>query len=305
MTAPSADAVNLPLVMVVGLLSLVPLLLFEITIESLILGRVWDLRTRELIRFTLGANVVSLLAGIPTKLINAVLYGLFLPQAFPQFAIRYPYLATIGALIYFVVTIVAEGMCATKWVRHRAVSLSSQEIWKGIFCANVATFAVVAPLHYYVTRPSSDVREYTSNASWAKHRDTRIVFVDPASGHLKTKLLGEETMQTAVPEPMTEYVVSTNLDLCLYRSINGDLCLWRKEPPFSVVVVTSSVPIGVERAAFSPDGSRVAFVPDDGAEIEVFDVRFATAPDREVRHGPLRLLSFGVDDCGRFLPCDQ
>jgi hypothetical protein len=280
-----ADAIDFPLLFVVGLGSLVPLLLFEVAVESLVLGRVWNLRARELFRLTLGANIVSLIAGIPTKLVNAVLYGLFLPQVFPDFAIRYPYLATVGTLIYFLVTLVAEGMCAAKWVRHRTLNLSSGQIWKGMFWANVATYAVVAPLHYYVTRPASDVREYTSNARWAKHRDTRIVFVDPNSGHLKTKLLGDETVETVVPEAMREYVVSTNLTLCLYRSVDDHLCLWRREPPLSVVVVTSSVPIGVERAAFSPDGNRVAYVPEGGAEVEVFDVvsqrrqsgKFATA----------------------------
>ena len=271
MNAILADAIDFPLVLGLGLAVTGPLLLFEAGVEAFVLARLWSLRVRELFRLMLRANLFSLMAGIPTKVVNAVIYGLFLPQEFPRFAVRYPYLVAVGTLVYFLVTLVVEGMCAAKWMRHASIRLPSRRIWLGIFLANVATYAVVAPLHCYLARPITDVREYTSHARWARQPDTRIVFLDSATGHLKTMLLGEDSARTVVPEVMREYLVSTYLNLCLYRSTNDVLCLWRKDFPVSLVMTSAGLGT-IEGAAFSPDGNRVAYLLQDRTGIEVFDV---------------------------------
>ena len=266
-----ADAIDFPLVLGLGLAVTGPLLLFEAGVESFVLAQLWKLRIRELFRLMLRANLFSLMAGIPTKVVNAVIYGLFLPQEFPRFAVRYPYLVAVGTLIYFLVTLVVEGMCAAKWMRRASIRLPSRRIWTGIFLANVATYAVVAPLHCYLTQPLTDVQEYTPHARWARQPETRIVFLDSTTGHLKTKLLREEPALTVVPDAMTEYLVSTNLNLCLFRSTNDALCLWRQN--FPVSLITTSAGFGtIEGAAFSPNGNRVAYLLKDRTAVEVFDV---------------------------------
>ena len=56
-------------------------------------------------------------------------------------------------------------------------------IWKGILAANLATYAVLAPLHYRATRPMHQVREFTPNTAWAQQPSATVLFTDH-NGHL-------------------------------------------------------------------------------------------------------------------------
>jgi hypothetical protein len=93
-----ADAINIPLVLGLGLALLVPLMLFEVGIEALILSKAWRLPYGELCRYAFFANCWSLAAGIPTKILNAFLYcEVLLPQDMPGFLARYPFLFQLTA----------------------------------------------------------------------------------------------------------------------------------------------------------------------------------------------------------------
>jgi hypothetical protein len=268
-----ADAIDFPVVLGIGLVVVIPLLLFQMVVEGFLLGRFWKMSFREVRGLALRANVMSLLAGIPTKIANAFVYAALLPKTIPQFFGRYPLAVSVGTLIYFVVTVVVEVACAIKWARRDSIELSRKQIWKGMLWANFATYLVMAPLQYYATRPISDVREYTRDARWTKHPDTKIVFIDSETGHLNAKVIGADNVDTIVPVPLRAFLVSSNLNVCLYRATNGFLNLWRKEPPLSNVVWQTSERFFMEQVAFSPSGDQIAFLPEDGARLEVMDVR--------------------------------
>jgi riboflavin transporter FmnP len=273
MTPILADAINFPIVLGIGLLVVIPLLLFQMGVEGFLLSRFWRIPFRELRGLTLRANVVSLLAGIPTKIANAFVYAALLPKDIPQFFARYPFAVSVGTLIYFVVTVVVEAAYASKWARRDSVELSHKQIWTGMLWANIATYLVMAPLHYYVTRPISGVREYSGDARWAKNPETKIIFIDPETEHLRSKAFGTDSVDTVVPVPLRAFLVSSNLNVCLYRATNGFLNLWRKEPPLSNVVWQTSERFFLEQVAFSPSGEQVAYLPEDGARVEVVNVR--------------------------------
>jgi len=91
-----ADVINIPMVLAVGIVVLVPLIAFEVFVEALVLKGAWRLPYGQLCTFTLFANCWSLLAGIPTKILNAFLYALLFPEDIPGFFERYPFAITIG-----------------------------------------------------------------------------------------------------------------------------------------------------------------------------------------------------------------
>ena len=91
MTPIFADAIDIPIVLFFGIIVLVPLIAFEVFIEALVLKRIWHLPYGELCTFTFFANFWSLLAGIPTKVLNAFLYAHLLPDDIPGFFARYPF----------------------------------------------------------------------------------------------------------------------------------------------------------------------------------------------------------------------
>src|SRR2546426_947342 len=132
-----------------------------------------------------GANCWSLIAGIPTKILNAVIYGMLLPRDIPAFFARYPLAVAVGALLYFIVTVLVEFICAVRWRRRSEASIAQRSLWNGILLANLATYTVLAPLYYYATRPIHDVREFAHDARWSRHPDTEVVFTDSENEHLK------------------------------------------------------------------------------------------------------------------------
>ena len=103
-----ADAIDLPLVAFYGIVVLVPLMLFQVAVEGGILSHTWRSPFRELVRPVLLANCWSLLAGIPTKLLNGAIYAYLLPNDLAGYFARYPFAVTMGTLVFFVVTVFVE-----------------------------------------------------------------------------------------------------------------------------------------------------------------------------------------------------
>jgi hypothetical protein len=222
-----ADGIDLPLVAFYGLVVLVPLMLFQVAVEGGILSRTWGIAFRQLARPVFLANCWSLLAGIPTKIINAGLSGYLLPDDLAGYFARYPWAILVGTLLYFVVTILVEGVSLWRWFKRNGVMRRSKSFWLGIVLANTATYAVPAPIHYLGTKPSHDVRRFTSDTAWAKQPPTKIICIDPKTGFLKSIYSDGTTPTTLVPILVKDYVLTSDLDLILFYERDGTRCLYR------------------------------------------------------------------------------
>ena len=202
-----ADAIDIPFVLGAGVVILVPLLAFEVFAEAFVLRALWHQRFADLCRFTFFANLWSLLAGIPTKILNSFLYGLLLPEDLPGFFARYPLMAGIGSLLYFAVTIAVEGAYAFRWLRKNEHQVPSSAVWRGVLAANLATYAVLAPLHYFATRPMHQIRKFTPDTRWTQQAGVMVLFTDQ-NGRLKSIHADGSAPQTLVPPGVRDYVVS-------------------------------------------------------------------------------------------------
>ena len=268
-----ADAIDLPLVFGLGLVVLIPLLLFEVGVEALVLKGIWSISFRTLCRFTFLANCLSLLAGIPVKILNVVLYGFLLPQDLPGFFARYPAAVTVGTLIYFCVTIVVEGGYAFRWLRLNGQTIATGRIWKGILLANLATYVVVAPLHYYFTQPlPPSGLEFVQSTSWTTHPSVKVFFTDRTGNSLKSVRLDGSGTETVVPVAVRDYLLSADLKLCLFRDTNGNLCLYRQGTPLRAMILPTHDRFTMYSAAFSPSGKYVAYASESSKTLEVMNV---------------------------------
>jgi len=280
-----ADAIDFPLVFMYGMAVLVPLMLFQVGVEGLILRYIWRVSFHEMARFAFRANCWSLAAGIPTKILNAVVYGMLLPRDIPEFFARYPFAVGIGTLIYFIVTVLVEFRCATRWQRANEIPFTSRTLWKGILLANFTTYAVLAPLHYYATRPMNDVREFTQDARWSEHPDTKVVFTDSETGHLKITRVGRSTVETIVPVSVKDYLISSNATFCLFRTEGGELVLFQRGSGRSNLVWQTDERFSMNQVAFSPSAERVAFASEKENAIEVVDVQTAKRTRQQFQEG--------------------
>lgn len=269
-----ADAIDIPLVLGLGLAVLVPLMLFEVGIEALVLSKIWRLPYGNLCRYSFLANCWSLVAGIPTKILNAFLYGeVLLPQDMPGFFARYPFAVTIGSLIYFAVTVLVEGAYAFRWLRRNQFTLVRREIWRGVILANIATYAVLAPLHYYVTRPINEIQEFTKDARWSSHPAAKIIFTDAANGYLKAVNIDGSAAETIMPVAARDYLVSADLNICLFRGKDGNLYLYQRIQGQTNLIWKTDARFRMDQVAFSPSAERVAFANEKEKYIEVVDVK--------------------------------
>jgi hypothetical protein len=269
-----ADAINIPFVLGLGLVVLVPLMLFEVGIEALILSKVWRLPYGNLCRYSFLANCWSLAAGIPTKILNSFLYGMILfPLDMAGFLARYPFAVTIGSLIFFLVTILVEGAYAFRWLRRNEFTLVRQQIWRGVILANLASYAVVAPLHYYLTRPINDVREFTRDARWTSHPATKVIFTAADNGYLKAVNIDGSAAETIMPVAAKDYLVSADLNICLFRGKDGNLYLYRRDRGQTNIIWKTNERFRMDEVAFSPSAGRVAIVTENGKNIEVVEVK--------------------------------
>jgi len=285
-----ADAIDFPVVLLVGLIVLIPLLLFEVGVEALILKKVWSISFRSLCRLTFIANCLSLLAGIPVKILNAWLYSFLLPQDLPGFFARYPSAVALGTLIYFGTTVGVEGAYAFRWLRLKKYKIVPGKIWKGILLANLASYAVVAPLHYYLTRPlPQPTYEFTQNTSWSSHPAVQVFFTDSTNENLKSMRLDGSALETIVPMTVKDYLLSTDLKLCLFRGTNGNLFLYQQNTARCKFVLQSRERFLMNQVAFSPSGNFIAYVNKDSNTLEMVNLQTG----QHIAQPFIRKLDFG------------
>jgi hypothetical protein len=260
------------MVLVGGLLVLVPLLAFEVFVEAGVLKRLWRLPYGQLCRFTLGANLWSLLAGIPAKVLNSCVCDRLLPGDIPGYFGRYPMVATLSAANYFIITLVVEAAYARYWCRRKQLGFKAGTVWRGILLANLATYAVLTPLDYYLTRPWTEIREFANDTRWTQHPETTVLFVDTQDGFLKSVRADGTGLQTIVPVGMTDYLISSNLDVCLFRGTNGSLNLFQHGREQTELIWKTDERFFMTQVAFSPACAYVAYASKNEDAITVLNL---------------------------------
>lgn len=270
-----ADGINIPMVLEGGILVLAPVMLFEILVEAALLSKLWGRPFRQLCRFTFRANCWSLLAGIPVLFLSYWIHDRMVPEDLPGYSVKEPLAFSTVALIYFLATVMVEGATAFRWLRRSETALPANTTWKGVLLANLATYAVLAPLFYYTSHPISPIREFASNAAWSSHPKVKVVFIDGQDGRLKSVCVDGSDRETVVPMKVRDYLVSGDLKTCLFRDSFRNLCLYRRDASQSNLV---NLVLGTEerfrmnQVAFSPSGRFVAFASALGKYVEVIDV---------------------------------
>lgn len=214
-----ADGIDLPVLLVFGTVVLVPLMLFQVAVEGGILSRLWRIPFRQLVKVVFVANCWSLIAGIPTKILIAWLYDSVLPNDLIGFFRFYPFAAAGGTFVYFVITIFVEGFYLSRRVKEAGMPTS--KFWSGVVIANLATYAVLAPLDYFGNRPDHNVREFTADSSWAAKPPMQIVYIDSKSGFLKSVFSDGSEPRTLVSSQVTNYIVTSNSEAILFQDPAG------------------------------------------------------------------------------------
>jgi hypothetical protein len=264
-----------------GAIFIMPILAFEIVVESLILCFCLTIPFKESLRFFTAANIASFVAGTPTEMVKAEIYSQLLPNDLSGYFHAYTRVFLIGTALYFIVTVIVEGVVGLVWRAVRGLPSKWTSLLMVIFLANVATYAVVSPIHYFWSRPQwSDINDITPDSSWTSQPDTRFFYLDSETNHLMSIHANGSEKETLVPQPMEEYLLSGDLKWCLYKGVDHHLHSYDIRSGHDTLIWMPKE-FTMNDVALSPSGNRVAILEEQGIEqhgVKVFGLRVSDLP---------------------------
>jgi hypothetical protein len=217
------------------------------------------------------ANIASLFAGIPVKILNGVLYSTFMPTPLAAYFRAYPLAAALGTLVFFVVTLLVEYGIIALWCKTEQIHVGLGKLFCIVLIMNAMTYSVLAPLNYWATRPRCDVRIFTDDASWAQHPLTEIYYI-AANGYLCAIMTDGSGNRVLIPDTVRDYQCQPHHGLFLYRNASDALCLFRASDGQITECGNPSYRYFMNEVACSPDGKTVAFWEKE--EIEKYKANY-------------------------------
>jgi len=275
-TESRADGINTEFVAIAGVAILVPLTLFTILVEGFVLAMGFRVPYRRTLLVMLTANCASLAAGIPVKIFNAWMYARILPRPLAPYFRLYPYAVCLGSAVFFVVTLITEYAVIAAWLRRKRIEIRRRRLATVVLIANTITYAVLAPLHYFATRPTNDVREFTDGAAWAEKPATELLYIS-GNGNLCSVTTDGNNRRVRVPDIVRDYQYVPSQGTYLYRDGSNNLCLFRESDRTRIQCVSTGERFLMEQVACRPDGGIVAHLSRVGQlkpyELVLFDSR--------------------------------
>lgn len=119
-----ADAINVGFFLGYGASILIPLLTFQTAVETLILRGFINVHWRAIAIIVLWANIWSVIAGIPTKFLNAAIYDTILPRPLHDYMRLLPAAAIVATCVFFCVTIAVEWLVTREKFRLQGVIIN-------------------------------------------------------------------------------------------------------------------------------------------------------------------------------------
>ena len=255
-----ADGIDLPILAGVSISVAVPLLTFNVLVEGLILARFIHVSFRELWRPMLSANVLSLLAGLPITILNAVLAESLLPAELVARMGMYPTAICIGILNYYLATVLVEFFFLWRKICKEGFPALTKPLAKGLLLGHLVSYGVLGPLFFMYATPKQTVQTFLKDSHWAAQPATRVVFIAP-DGQLRTILTDGSQLRTLLTNEVRDFVVSSNLDTLLVRGASNHYFFARNGT--MKLVTTKPVKGYGDGMDFSPGGHFVGFFTKD------------------------------------------
>ena len=140
--------------------------------------------------------------------------------------------------------------------------------FKVLILANIVSYTVLVPIHYYYARPLKNVSQITNETDWAIQPPAIVIYQDIDKHHLYRMNTDGTDKQLLVPHPMKQYLVSSNLMQIMFFDDGKKLfhydtntetltTLWESEYGGSSKFGRLE---NVMQIAMSPSGKQVAWV---------------------------------------------
>lgn len=272
---------------VFGLLPLAAIVL----IEWAIWRSVARLKGQPVLRTCVVANILSAVLAIPLAIAFDMSAGRWLDTDLHLYQRSFVTYAVFRYAIYLGLSIVVE---AIVFVHIFTPATSRKRVWLAAVYANLASYLIVGPIYFQLTKPQISGAVFTSDTSWAPESSERVTFIDQGTGYLVSSDLHGGGRRTLVASPMDGYLLTPDQSVVLYRK--GAELWWvrgeRRERITSSLPESRGVPMGV--TDLDSNGRFVAYATVVSRDttwqpsVEMWDIHVWDADakkDRVVRAG--------------------
>jgi hypothetical protein len=255
-----ANGINLPIVAAWGLALFGPLTLLVTCIECLACRAILKVRFRDVFRAVLVANIVStLVGGVVFAWQNAIIDLTGIRASIPQFVAGYIWAALLLVFIYFAKSLFVESLIVVRRAVARRIDRGPMAILKALAVGNIISYCVVGPLFYYSTRPTFGNIDLTETSAWTANPDMPVYFIDTNDRFIKRMQADGSQLETLVPFPAAEFLMSEDATAFLYRSNEANLYLFREGDTEPTLLWQTDNHFRMHRVSLSPNKKHVAF----------------------------------------------
>jgi hypothetical protein len=268
-----ADVILPSFYLTAGFVAFIPTLLFIVFSEAYIISKILKKPFKRTLHLSVKANVISGLFG-------AAFFWLFpvLPNktAYPNDLYTYVQMFFICSVIayvaYYVFSLLIEWLFSLLWRRKYMLDIKKTGFLKAFALANLVSYSILIPIHYYYNTPANNLDSITENTEWAIKPPEKVIYLENETNYLwKTSTDGTDTA-LFVPHEMKHYLFSSNLEHVVFFTEGRELFhyntrsktltkLWESDISGSKLVGWSRLGSldTTRHIAISPSGNRVAW----------------------------------------------
>ena len=256
-----ADAINMPLVAGLGLITIGPLTLLVTAIELLVFRFYLRTGLRTVIKRVLVANIISTLAGgLLLMFQDVIIHGTGIRESIPAFVRGYRWVGPLLIAVYFMKSVLVEGLWLTRRRFLEKIERRGSGVLRVVLVGNVFSYLIVGPLFYITTRPHFAGMETTFDASWTANPEMVVYYIDRDDEHVKRMQLNGQDAQTLIPFPAWSFLVSEDESTFAYVGTSGSLFAYRAGDKEPVLIRETDEGCFMTTVSLSPDNRRVAYL---------------------------------------------
>lgn len=273
-----ADAINLPLLLLYGFITILPLTLVVVVIEAVVMRLLLGLAPRTTFRPLLIANMASTLAGwIVYYLQDAIVFSTGVRT---MANLEEGYAAAAGLLIavYYAKSVLVEGIVLSRRKYREVLNRPLRRFWPAVAAANVASYLLVAPLFYFSTRPVLHGVTLSRDPAALTASTECVYYIRHPDGFLCRIGANGSGQEVVVPHVVRDYVVSADRTAFAFRGGDNNLYYYRLGQRSPTLVWQTDARFAMKEVDISPDNKLVAYL---SYQLFVFD----TETGRTTSHG--------------------
>jgi hypothetical protein len=117
----------------------------------------------------------------------------------------------------------------------------------------------VAPFYYRSTKPTFRHIEAVNSSDWTANPKQQVYFIDDETWHIRRVNLDGTGNVTVVPHAATAFLLSTDQDVILYKSLENEIRSFRVSDGNSATICPADRHFDMHCLSVSTDGAKVAY----------------------------------------------